>query len=288
MGNLKDVFQLLRLKQWTKNILVIVPAFFAGIITIQKVSILAQGFIAFCITSSIVYILNDWRDKELDALHPTKKNRPIPRGVFSTTQLITLIGILLLGIGVLSTQLPSSFNLTLGLFFTLNFLYSFGLKKIPYLEMGIVAFGFLLRIFAGGFLVDVPISKWLILLISMTALLIVCAKRNAEIQNGNLKARVVLKYYHSNFIKGFVIFLAFLSVVAYFMYCLDQEVIKRIGSNKLFYTTIFILLGMGRYLQQVFFKLNTGAPSELFYKDKIIFVIILSWLTSFYYLLYAH
>ena len=288
MANIKDLVQLLRLKQWTKNILVIVPAFFAGIITPVEISILIKGFFAFSLTASIVYILNDWKDKDLDALHPTKKNRPLPRGVFNTNQLFIIVGILISLIILLSLQLPHYFNLSLSLFFVINVLYSFGLKKVPYLEMCIVSFGFLLRIYAGGYLVNVPISSWLMLLISMTALLIICAKRNAEIQNGNLKARSVLKYYNPKLIKAFVILLAILSVGAYLMYCLDKDVIERIGSNKLFYTTIFILLGMGRYLQQVFFKLNTGAPAELFYKDKFIFIIILSWLTSFYYLLYAN
>jgi decaprenyl-phosphate phosphoribosyltransferase len=109
--------------------------------------------------------------------------------------------------------LPSKFGM---FFFAVNVIYSLGLKKAPYLEILIVASGFVFRIYAGGELVDVPISKWLVMLIASTALLIICAKRKTELELSNaVEVRSVLKYYS---LKGFKII------------CLSASLPKRIPS----------------------------------------------------------
>lgn len=288
MTSVKDLIQLVRIRQWTKNILVLVPGFFAAKISSENWITLVLGFLTFCLVSSMIYIINDWRDKEADALHPTKKNRPFPRGAITKNEAFRIL-IVFVGITLgLTYYLPPRFNEALIVILFINLFYSFGLKHIPYLEIILVALGFLIRIYAGGYLANVPISGWLASLITFTALLIICAKRNAEIQKGNLSARKVLKFYKPKVMKVIVILLAATSVFVYFMYCLDPKVIERIGSDKLYFTSFFILLGMARYLQQVFVKNNTGSPAELFYKDKVIFIIILCWLSSFYYFLYAN
>lgn len=283
-----DILNLLRVRQWTKNILVLVPAFFAAIISYQNISQLILGLLAFCLTAGLVYILNDWRDRDADSKHPKKKFRPIPMGKFSPRDLLFIASVLMVSILICLTFLPVYFNMALMGFLLLNVSYSLGLKKVPYLELLIVASGFVLRIYAGGFLVNVPISNWLMMLIGFTALLIISAKRKSELEIENAhEVRKVLKYYSLSTFNILIAILAVASVVVYCAYCLDQDVIDRIGSSDLIYTSVPIVLGMLRYLYQIFIKKNTGSPAELFYKDKVMFTIILLWLSAFYYFLYA-
>lgn len=283
-----DILNLLRIRQWTKNILVLVPAFFAGIISTDNMGRLGLGLLAFCLTAGLVYIVNDWRDKEADAKHPKKKFRPIPMGKFTAKDLLFLSSALILVLLICLTFLPVYFGMALMSFLILNLCYSLGLKKVPYLEILIVASGFVLRIYGGGFLADVPISKWLVLLIAFTALLIITAKRKSELEIENAQeVRKVLKYYSLKTFNFIIVGLSLASLAVYCAYCLDDAVTERIGSSKLIYTCIPISIGMLRYLYQIFVKKNTGSPAELFYKDKFMFAIILLWLSAFYYFLYV-
>src|SRR4051812_18836261 len=120
---------LFRVHQWVKNFFVFIPAFFAGTILYkQNLILLIQGFFCFCFISSAVYIINDYRDIEIDRLHPTKKNRPLASGKVNPTVALILMVILALASFVWSYILGPAFSYFVLLYLVVNLAYSFGMK----------------------------------------------------------------------------------------------------------------------------------------------------------------
>src|SRR6516225_5148801 len=96
---MKHYIQLIRPKQWIKNLFLFIPPFFAGkFFVTQEIKSLIYGFFAFCLYSSSVYIINDYRDIEDDRKHPEKYKRPLASGkVKKSAAVIICIGLLIVG-----------------------------------------------------------------------------------------------------------------------------------------------------------------------------------------------
>src|SRR5258708_31148640 len=139
-------FYLLRLHHWPKNAFIFIPAFFAGVLADWNlILILAQGFMSFGLVSSAVYIINDYRDRETDRLHPVKRNRPLASGRISETTSIILV-LLLLAIAIpWGFFLITAFWLSLIAYLIMNVMYSMGLKNVAIVDTLIVSSGFLIR-----------------------------------------------------------------------------------------------------------------------------------------------
>jgi 4-hydroxybenzoate polyprenyltransferase len=162
----KQIFSLLRIKDWIKNLFVFLPAFFSGLIlepNVFKASCIA--FLLFSLSASLIYIINDYVDRAQDKLHPLKKDRPIASGKITPKGALIIAGILALVITILGLY---SFSLLLLLplllYIILNLGYSFGLKHIPILDVSIIAIGFILRVVFGGLATGIFVSKWAFLL----------------------------------------------------------------------------------------------------------------------------
>ena len=283
-----EILKLLRVHHWVKNLLVFIPLFFAGEFTQPSIIILILGFIAFCMVSSSIYIFNDYMDRNADKMDAKKKFRPLASEIVSVKTALIIAVILLFGTVTLLFQLPQLFSIIIGGYFILNILYSTWLKHVPIVDAVIIAIGFLLRIFGGGILGDVLLSKWIILLTFFVALLIAFAKRRSELLSPDpVDVRPALKGYTLKFTDLIITLLSSVSLVFYVMYTIDPEVTSRLNSPYVFLTVILVLFGFLRYLQQVFVNNNTGAPADLLMKDHWLKVIILMWLASFYYFLYV-
>ena len=289
--NIRAVFQLIRVHQWIKNLLVFLPAFFAQKIGDGALVIpLLKGFGAFCLVASTVYIFNDYCDRESDSKHPDKASRPLASGEVSTRQALVLGTVCLLLAAMLawSTGIWAFVNLLVA-YLALNILYSLFLKKIPILDLAILGIGFLLRIFSGGALVDVPISEWLVIMTFLGALMIGLGKRRDEFllaEQTNTTTRVSLAGYNKQYIDIAMVFVASITTVAYLMYTISPEVTNRIGNNYVYLTSFFVILGMLKYLQLTFVYGKTGRPTRLFLENRSLQLIILFWLISFGLLLY--
>jgi 4-hydroxybenzoate polyprenyltransferase len=283
-----EMLKLLRVHHWTKNLLVFMPLFFAGELTQTSIVVLSIGFLAFCLVSSSVYIFNDYMDRSADKIDEVKKHRPLASGSVSVISAFVIGVSLLLCAGILLFQLPQIFSLIVGSYLLLNILYSIWLKHVPIVDVVIIAIGFLLRLFGGGVLGGVLLSKWIILLTFFVALLIAFAKRRSELLSpDSVKLRPALKGYNLKFTDLIIILLSSVSLIFYVMYTIDSEVTSRLDSSYVFLTVIFVLFGFLRYLQQVFVNNNAGAPADLLLKDHWLKVIIVMWLASFYYFLYV-
>src|SRR3989338_6190822 len=168
-------FQLFRMQQWYKNILVFLPLVFAGLLLDPKSIILTfLGFLSLCLMSSTNYILNDIIDKEKDKAHPEKKGRPLALAVFLAILLATLSLIL-------SSFLSEIFFVLLLIFFFLTQLSSLYFKEEIFADIIFISTNFVIRAMAGSFILDIRLSPWLIICTFFLSLFIAVGKRKADL-----------------------------------------------------------------------------------------------------------
>lgn len=285
----RNIIRLIRIEQWVKNLFVFIPIFFAAKAADTTLLLnVVLAFFSFSLMASCIYIVNDYVDIESDKLHPTKRLRPLASGTVSKNQGIIIAGILaLFSIGIAVLVSPPLFYIIAG-YFIMNLAYSAYLKRIALVDVSIIGIGFLLRIFAGGVAAQAPISNWLIVLTFLLALILALGKRRGEyvLQKGNFGSRSVLHQYNLPFIDAAITFLSAITVVAYLMYSISDEVVNRIGSDQIYFTGLFVILGMLRYLQLTFVYQKTESPTKVFWQDRFIQVLLLAWAASFAYLIY--
>lgn len=281
--------RLIRVKQWIKNLFLFIAPFFAG--RILETEVLLQsvvGFFAFSFIASSVYILNDYFDVAKDKLHPQKMHRPLASGVISRQAAQAGIVVLFLLAFATGYWLGQNFMVVLGLYFVMNIAYTIKLKHVALVDITIIATGFLMRIFAGGFATDIPVSHWLVLVAFLLALFMAMAKRRDEylilLQGTN--TRKAIEGYNLQFIDISMVMIAGVTVVSYIMYTLSASVQMRMGSQYLYLTTFLVILGILRYLQQTIVFERSGSPTNLVLTDRFLQLILLLWVLSFGVLLY--
>lgn len=287
---LKASLQLLRIKHWIKNLFLFIPLFFAGeMFDIEKLSLLTLGLLAFSMVASGIYVLNDYRDVDADRKHPEKCKRPLASGEIGRGQaIILMLFCFITGLsGALLIDLKFAFIVFL--YLGLNISYCFGLKHVAILDVMLVSLGFVLRAKAGGVVAEVPVSMWLIIMVYLLALFMAFAKRRDDVLISNKTGKQMRKAsrnYNLEFLNAVMVLISTISIVAYIMYTVSSEVIERLGTSQIFYTSIFVIAGIIRYLQLIYVYNNTGSPTSLLYKDRFIQGSILFWTLSFYLLIY--
>jgi 4-hydroxybenzoate polyprenyltransferase len=184
---------------------------------------------------------------------------------------------------------PTFFYLLLG-YLLLNIGYSMGLKNVPILDLFIVASGFLIRIYSGGIIANVPITHWLSIMIMLLALFIVLAKRRDDLLIQSETGEIVRKAsrsYNLEFINSCLTLLSAVVIVAYIMYTVSPEVTQHFKSEYLYSTTIFVIAGIMRYLQITFVEQDSGSPTAILFRDKFLLITVAGWIVSFYIIIYA-
>ena len=247
------------------------------------------GVFAFSCIASSIYIINDYRDIEDDKKHPEKSKRPLASGAVSANKAILIcILLVLIGFGV-AWLVSIKFFFILGFYFVLNLAYSFGLKSIPILDIIIVAIGFVLRIKAGGAIALVGITEWLNIMVFLLALFMAIGKRRDDVLlklSSATEMRKSIKGYNLEFLNILLALVCAVIIVAYFMYTMSPEVLQRLGTYRLYYTCLFVLAGIMRYLQIIYINAASGSPTKILYKDRFIQITILLWIASFYVIIY--
>ncbi|HVM88596.1 MAG TPA: UbiA prenyltransferase family protein [Puia sp.] len=284
--------QLLRPKDWAKNLFLFIPSFFAGNFFVSKdILLLFGGFVAFCCFASSVYIINDYRDIEDDRKHPEKSKRPLASGmVKKTAAIFTCIILLLIG-AVMGLLVDSSFKFLFVVFiyFILNLAYSFGLKNMAILDILILASGFVLRVKSGAIITNTDTSEWLIIMTFLLALFMAIAKRRDDIllkiSTGN-EMRKSVKGYNLEFLNTMLGLFCAIIIVSYIMYTVDSKTYVRLHAYRLYYTSLFVIAGVMRYLQITFVQQQSGSPTKILYRDRFIQATIVLWIISFYVILY--
>ncbi len=185
--------------------------------------------------------------------------------------------------------LAEKFLFILGIYFILNLGYSFGLKTIPILDIIIVAVGFVLRVKGGAIIAHVGVSEWLTIMIFLLALFMAIGKRRDDVLlklASGTDMRKSIKGYNLEFLNVLLALVCAVIVVAYFMYTMSPEVLQRMGTYRLYYTCLFVLAGIIRYLQIIYVKAASGSPTKILYKDRFIQATIILWIASFYIIIY--
>ena len=262
---IKNYIKLLRVPQWIKNFFVFVPLVFSRhIFDINYLSTAVLGFIAFCFTSSIVYILNDVMDVEADRAHPVKRNRPIASGKISVTNAV-ITALVLLSLTVVwfvYFGVNKYFVFCIVSYFLINFLYSFKLKHMVLLDIFSIAAGFMLRVLSGGLIINVYISSWLILTTMFISLFLAVMKRYSELDisaDGKTKStRKVLEQYSQSYTQQMAVIAAAATIICYALYTVSERTIKAFNTENLIYTTPFVVFGIFRYMYLVYMDKKKG------------------------------
>ncbi len=282
--------RLLRPKDWAKNLFLFIPLFFAGNLFVSdKIFALLAGFVAFSFVASSIYIINDYRDINDDKKHPEKSKRPLASGAVSPTIALLIATLLIIAGCGIAWYMSLKFLFVLGLYFVLNLAYSFGLKAIPILDIFIIAIGFVLRIKAGGVLANVGITEWLNIMIFLLALFMALGKRRDDVLlklSSGTEMRKSVKGYNLDLLNILISLVCSVIIVAYFMYTMAPETMKRLGTYRLYYTCLFVMAGIMRYLQIIFVQAASGSPTKILYKDRFIQITILLWIASYIAIIY--
>lgn len=283
---------LLRIHHWVKNGFIFIPAFFAGSLFEENILfLLIQGFFCFSLVSSAVYIFNDYCDIEIDRLHPTKKNRPLPSRKVSLPVAFVLMGIItIVGMAWAYAISHIFFFFVLG-YAVINLLYSIGLKNIPLLDIFLISSGFLIRTVAGGVLIDVPVSHWLVIMVFLLSLFLAFAKRRDDLilaqKAGTAVLRKSSRHYTIDYINTCLALISGVIMVSYIMYTVSEEVIEHIGADYIYVTALFVFGGILRYLQITFVSNSSGSPIKILLTDIFMQVTIICWVLIFLIVLYA-
>jgi len=282
--------KLLRPKDWAKNAFLFIPLFFAGeIADINKVLSVLLGFVAFSAAASSIYILNDYRDIEDDKKHPVKKFRPLASGAVSKSIALVIAVCLIIFAFGLAWYIRDKFLFILAIYYVINLGYSFGLKNISILDIVILAAGFVLRIKAGSVISQVALSEWIIIMIFLLALFMAIGKRRDDVilkLSSGEDMRKSIKGYNLEFLNTLIALICAVIIVAYFMYTMSAEVMQRYGTHRLYYTCLFVMAGIMRYLQIIFVLSDSGSPTKILYKDRFIQIVLLLWAASFFAIIY--
>jgi decaprenyl-phosphate phosphoribosyltransferase len=273
--------QQIRFKEWLKNLFVFLPVFFAGRFSERAlIEPLLAGFAAFCALASAVYCLNDWLDVQQDREHPIKKFRPFASGQLNTQQMRLLLGICLLAAFGFSFFVPHQAKLVLLAYLLLQLSYSYFLKKIAVLDCVAIAFGFVLRVLFGGLFMGTTGSSWILIMTFLLSLYLAFAKRRSELATvEGHQTRLSLAGYTLKFLDISLAVTCAITVVSYIMYTHDKTVLERIHFFPYFYlSSIFVLVGMLRHLQQTILLSKTESPAEYLIKDKLLLVTIVAWI----------
>jgi len=285
-----DIFRSLRPTQWTKNFFVFAALLFS--LKIRDISLLLRtlaAFGVFCVLSGAVYLINDVLDFAEDRVHPKKSKRPIAAGRVGRPLAVGLAAGLALASLAAAALLNRNFLIVAAVYLVLQVAYSLKLKHVVILDVFIIAAGFVLRVVAGGFVIAVPLSSWLLICTTLLALFIAMNKRRHELvllEDNASSHRPILKEYSAYLLDQMISVVTASTVIAYCLYTVSPETVQKFGTENLIYTMPFVLYGIFRYLYLVHQKGKGGSPEELLLKDRPLLVAVVLWIVAVFAILY--
>ncbi len=262
----------MRIKQWTKNLLTYAALIFNGsAFNLKKFLITSSAFIAFCLVSSGIYIINDIFDLEKDRLNPEKRNRPIASGAVNKNfALIFSFTILTLAL-IIAVNINSEFLLILLSYLLINILYTIWLKNVVIIDVMIIAYGFVARAVAGAVSAGINITEWFLLCVMFLSLFLALGKRRhelVEIQRKNPNgAREVLKHYKLELIDQMINAVTSAVIISYSLFAESN--------HDMMLTIPLVIYGIFYYLYVIHVKHSGGSPDEALYKEKPILITVL-------------
>ena len=299
MDKLIPIIKSIRVTQWVKNVVVFAPIIFSGFLFVPgyfpKV---VWAFILFCLLSSSVYVFNDIVDAKSDRLHPYKKNRPIASGKIPL-ELAIFMFIFLAGLSLLLGMMTSTFFFAaMGAYFLMNICYSLWWKKVPILDVFIIAAGFVLRIYAGSFVINVHMDVWFLLTVVSASLFLAVGKRRSEmtlLSGAGIEAkglRTTLIHYTPELLDAYTSMFANTTWLTYALFSFlhppftaEGKVLKLFSllpktllvDKWLMATVPVVIFGVMRYMQLIYEKNEGESPHKVIMSDKPLVIVVAIW-----------
>jgi decaprenyl-phosphate phosphoribosyltransferase len=283
MSTARAILLTLRPRQWVKNLFVLAPLVFAKqLFEIPALVAALVAALAFCALSGAVYAFNDIRDAELDRRHPLKRARPIAAGHLSETAALATAAVLAAGSLLVCALLAIELAVVALLYLAINLAYSLYLKRVAFLDVLLIASGFLLRVGGGAYAIDVIVSPWLLACTALLASLLGFGKRAHELSQsksagGAQATRVSLAGYSESLLRWILVVLATVTAVCYGFYTVDARTIEFFGTANLIWTTPFCAVGILRFLQLAAWRPRLESPTEAILRDPLFLLNMAAW-----------
>ena len=293
-----QILRTARPRQWLKNFSIFAAPIFAGTLFFEDTFLVSiKAFIAFCAISSGAYFINDIIDAPKDRLHPVKKNRPIASGRLSVPlAAITAVFLILGAITLSSIYIGNFFAYSLVFYIAVQLAYSFYFRSAIILDSLVVASGFVIRVFAGGFAATTSISAWLALTTIGISLLLAFGKRRSEktilskyAGGEDLKTRKTLRHYPDQLLDSMINISATYTIITYSLFTFQVSPQGSAGSLASFLPSILrspkwmmlsiplVLYGVARYLYVIYEKEEGESPERILLSDKPLLFTVLVW-----------
>ena len=290
---LRELVRLMRVQQYVKNVFVFIPLFLGGmLLNSQAFWATVVAALAFSLTSSFIYVLNDLKDVAEDRIHSLKRFRPLAAGTITVnTALVLGFASLALGLFLAWSLNPICLILIAG-YLGLNLLYVYVIKQWALFDLVAIAVGFDLRVFTGAAAISVTISSWLILMVFLLAMFLAMGKRWDDLRRQEQAPasatsalghevqpvlRRALYGYSRDFALSTLTFLSAVNTICYIQYSMDPSSMARLGSSYLFLTSLWVILGNLRYLQNIFVLGKGYSPTKILLKDRALLCCLGLW-----------
>lgn len=274
--------RLLRPWHWLKNGFVLTGLLFGHAYHEPAMVWAALGAtLAFCFAASAVYAFNDCMDRDHDRAHPDKRQRPVasgeiaPRAALGASAGLAAAGLLLAA----AVAIPVA--AIVAAYLAQNVAYSMGLKRVPVLDVFLIASGFMLRVLAGTAGIGIEPSRWLLACVFLLTLFLGFGKRRAErsrLAEVAATHRAVLGRYGARFLDRAILICATAMLVTYALYTIADSTVALHGTTRLVLTLPFVLLGTMRYLYLLHYRGSGGDPVDALLRDPLLAASACGWL----------
>tara|TARA_B100000676_G_C17923383_1_gene756774 strand:- start:155 stop:1021 length:867 start_codon:yes stop_codon:yes gene_type:complete len=265
-----------------KSLIVFAPLFFTFEINIDLYLITLVAFTLFYLASSTIYVFNDIIDLEKDKLHHLKMNRPIASGRVTTKEAKYLLITLLIFTTFISFLFNEELFFIILIYLFINILYSLVLKKVFLVDIIVIAFGFILRLFAGAAIADISLSHWIIVITFLLASLLAVSKRMDTENIVSANSTSTSKLYTQKNIKVIILILTISLIGVYIFFTLFSEIIVKHNIMYLPINSIFVIFGVARYLYILSNNPINYDPITIFFSDHLLKITFILWILSFY------
>ena len=288
--DVRCLIESLRPGQWAKNAFVLSALVFARqLIEPRQITLALAAAADFCILSSAAYLINDVFDLNEDRKNPVKRYRPVVSGRLpARTAVLAALFLSFLSLFA-AWRLGPGFFLCATLYAFLNAAYSSFLKRVMLLDVFIIAAGFVLRVVAGGVVIHVAISSWLIVCTTLLALFLALSKRRHELvalESTAASQRRSLAHYSAYFLDQLIAIVTASTVMSYVLYTLSDDVRAKFPGKRMELTVPFVLFGIFRYLFLVHRDKEGDDPARLLFTDSVLLTVVLLWAVSVILLIY--
>lgn len=294
IGTTMLVIQSMRPRQWIKNLFVFAPILFSmNIFQPRHLLRASAAFLLFCALAGAVYIVNDIVDRSEDRHHPVKRHRPLASGCLKVRPALFWAVAITISALWLSWMFSSAFFWTLLAYTTINLAYSLWLKAVVILDVMLISAGFVLRVMGGGFINDIPLSPWILLITFLLSIFLALVKRRQEMvrslasESDGSPSRTSLQRYNLPFLDQLISLSTATTLISYFMYVLDPGVKGKFHTDWLIVTIPFVVFGVFRYLFLAYVDNRGENPEEVVITDLPFLLNALLWLGAFVWILYA-